>query len=32
MYFPFMGPEKWPFKTGDCLIQVASKTGLTVYC
>ena len=29
-YFSFMGPENWPLNTGDCLIQVTFKTGLTV--
>ena len=26
----FRDLKKWPLKTGDCLIQVAFKTGLTV--
>ena len=24
--------KKWPFNTGDCLIEVTTWTGLTVYC
>ena len=30
LIFLLWDPKKWPLKTGDCLLQVAFKTGLTV--
>ena len=31
LVWPLWDLKSWPLKTGDCLIQVAFKSGLTVY-
>ena len=31
MKFSMTGQKRWPFNTGDCLIEVTTWTGLTVY-